>query len=566
MMRHTPLHSERGFGLTRALGFVRANSLKRCRSIGSLLVLASVGMLASAFPAVGQTAQNRPPNNLTAERKAQLGQELSIPRHLSDDEEFTIPVKDLIEYGKKLFTANWTVQEGAGRPALKGTGSALSDPSQPLVGERAFNRISGPDANSCYGCHNMPYGIPGGSGDFVTGVFVLAQRFDFATFDKSDSLPTKGAVDEEGHAVNVDTIGDLRSTPGLYGAGYLEMLARQMTAQLQVIRDSLQLGETKSLVAKGVSFGRLTRRKDGTWDTSEVEGLPRASIVAPTPVDRPNLILRPWHQASNVVSLREFTNNAFVQHHGLESTERFGVDTDPDGDGVKNELTRADLTAISLFQAAMPVPGRVIPNDPEIEKAVLNGEKVFDKIGCASCHTPKLPLDNEGWIYMEPNPYNPATNLRVGTTKTIRLDLNGGDLPLPRLSQDPTSPNVVWVPAYTDLKLHDISDPNEGGEPLDQNQTPWTRKFHQGNRKFLTRRLWGAANEPPFFHHGLFTTLRQSILAHFGEAVQSRVQFQRLEKYDQDSLIEFLKSLQVLPPGTPCLVVDENFREKKWPE
>src|SRR5207247_9538084 len=102
------------------------------------------------------------------------------------------------------------------------------------------------------------------------------------------------------------------------------------------------------------------------------QGRPRASSVAPAPVDRPNLILRPWHQASNVVSIREFTNTAFNQHHGMQSTERFGVDTDPDGDGVKNELTRADITAVTLFQAAMAVPGQVLPNDQHIESAVLN--------------------------------------------------------------------------------------------------------------------------------------------------------------------------------------------------
>ena len=232
--------------------------------------------------------------------------------------------------------ANWTEQEGAGRPLTKGTGTALSDPSQPLVGARAWNRISGPDANSCYGCHNMPYGIPGGGGDFVTGVFVMAQRFDFATLDKTDTLPEKGAVDEEGNSVTLQNIGNLRATTGMFGAGYLEMLARQMTAELQAIRDSLQLGQTKPLIAKGVSFGELTRRKDGSWDTSKVEGLPRASIVAPTPVDRPNLILRPWHQASNVVSLREFSNTAFNQHHGMQSSERFGFGSDPDGDGFTN--------------------------------------------------------------------------------------------------------------------------------------------------------------------------------------------------------------------------------------
>ncbi|HWZ46408.1 MAG TPA: hypothetical protein VNW97_23245 [Candidatus Saccharimonadales bacterium] len=490
---------------------------------------------------------------------------MSVPKHLQDDEEFSLPLKDLIEYGKQLFKANWTDQEGAGRPQTKGNGTPLADPSQPLIGARAWNRISGPDANSCYGCHNMPYGIAGGGGDFVTSVFVLAQRFDFATLDRTDSLPAKGAVDEEGKPVTLQNIGDLRASTGLFGAGYLEMLARQMTAELQAIRDSLQLGQTKPLIAKGVSFGELTRKKDGSWDTSKVEGLPRASIVAPTPVDRPNLILRPWHQASNVVSLREFSNTAFNHHHGMQSSERFGVDNDPDGDGFKNELTRADITAITLFQATMAVPGRVIPNDPEIEQAVLNGEKVFDRIGCSSCHVSQLPLDHQGWIFTEPNPYNPPTNLRLGTTKIMKVDLNSVDLPLPRLAPDPEHPDVVWVPAFTDFKLHDISDPSEAGEPLDQNQTPWSKKFRQGNRRFLTKRLWGSANEPPFFHHGLFTTLRRSVQAHAGEALSSRKQFDQSSEYDQDSLIEFLKALQVLPPGTAAMIVDENFHAKRWP-
>jgi cytochrome c peroxidase len=501
----------------------------------------------------------------TGQQAHRLGQEVAVPRHLEDDEEFSLPLTELLEYGKKLFMANWTEQDGAGRPTTKGNGTALADPAHPLVGARAFNRVSGPDANSCFGCHNMPYGIPGGGGDFVTNVFVLGQRFDFLTFDLADRVPTKGAVDEENKPVTLQTAANLRATTGLFGAGYLEMLARQMTAELQAIRDALALGETKALVAKGVSFGWLTRQPDGSWDTSKVTGLPRASIVAPTPVDRPSLIVRPWHQASNVVSLREFTNTAFNHHHGMQSTERFGTDTDPDSDGITNELTRADITAVTLYQATLAVPGRVIPNNPEIEQAVLNGEKVFAKIGCASCHIPQLPLTNKGWMYSEPNPYNPPLNLRSGTTQTITVDLNSPELPLPRLAPDPAQPDRVWVPAYTDFKLHDISDPSESSEPLDMNQTPWTPKFRQGNRRFLTKRLWGTANEPPFFHHGRFTTLRQSILAHAGEALQARQEFERSSAYDQDSLIEFLKTLQVLPPGTQHLIVDEHFREKQWP-
>ena len=97
------------------------------------------------------------------------------------------------------------------------------------------------------------------------------------------------------------------------------------------------------------------------------------------------------------------------------------------------------------------------------------------------------------------------------------------------------------------------------------NQSQWSKKFKEGNRRFLTKRLWGAANEPPFFHHGLFTTLRQSVLAHSGEALESRRSFQALPAAEQDALIEFLKTLQVLPPGTKDRIVDENYRARTWP-
>jgi cytochrome c peroxidase len=230
-------------------------------------------------------------------------------------------------------------------------------------------------------------------------------------------------------------------------------------------------------------------------------------------------------------------------------------------------MTRADVTAVSLWQAAMAVPGRVIPRDPEIEAAVLAGEATFTKIGCARCHIPALPLKQPGWIFTEPNPYNPPTNLRPGEAKTVSMDLTSPDLPQPRLTPLLPDRSVLIVPAYTDLKLHDISDPSQPAEaePLDMNWFVWSPKFSGGNRKFLTKRLWGSANEPPFFHHGMFTTLRQSILAHNSEALTERRAFQALPPYGQDALVEFLKTLQVLPPGTRALIVDEHYKPREWP-
>ena len=315
-------------------------------------------------------------------------------------------------------------------------------------------------------------------------------------------------------------------------------------------------------MAKGIRFGKLTLTKEGLWDTSKVEGLGRLSLISLGSNNPPSLVIRPWHQASNVVSLREFSSTAFNHHHGIQSTERFGLETDPDGDGFKNELTRADITAVTVWQATLQVPGRVIPRHPEIERAVWLGERTFERIGCATCHVPRMPLDKNAWVYSDPNPFNIPGNLRSGETRDFKVDLSSDVLPAPRLRPDGSG--TVWVEAYTDFKLHDICEPEEA-EPLDMNQSQWSKKFKEGNRRFLTKRLWGAANEPPFFHHGLFTTLRQSVLAHSGEARESRLAFQALAPAEQDAVIEFLKTLQVLPPGTKDRIVDENFQPRTWP-
>ena len=491
-----------------------------------------------------------------------IGAELSVPRHLQDGDELELSTRRLIAHGKQLLAAAWTVQEGGGRPLTKGVGAPLTDPSQPLEFPRNFNRVSAPDANSCSGCHAQPFGIVGGGGDIVANVFVLGHRFDFATFDPDDNEPTRGAVDERGETVTLQTIANSRNTLGMFGSGYIEMLARQMTAELQATRDELEPGESAALSAKGVSFGVLARTEDGTWDTTGVEGLPHPSVTSEGPDHPPNLIIRPFHQAGAVVSLREFTNNAFNHHHGIQSNERFGDGTDPDGDGFIDELTRADVTAAAIMQATMAVPGRVIPRNPEIEQAVRLGEDLFVEIGCASCHVPALPLTDKGWVFSEPNPYNPPGNLQVGEREEVRVNLNSRRLPSPRLRRDG---DTTWVPAFTDLKLHHMTcgedDPNR--EPLDMTRGGSPELF-DGNDRFITRKLWGTANEPPYYHHGQFTTLRQAVLAHCGDALESREDFEALSSYERDAVIEFLKTLQILKPGTPARVVDHRGRPRHW--
>lgn len=493
---------------------------------------------------------------------AQIGSERGLGSHLADGDEYGLTLRALLEHGQLVFDARWTVEEGGGRPLSKGTGPALADPNDPLLFPRNFNRLSAPDANSCAGCHNQPRS--GGAGDFVANVFVLGHRFDFLTLDSvPDGFIGKGTTDETAALPTMQSVANSRNTLGMFGSGYIEMLARRITTDLQAIRDALPVNSSAPLVSLGLDFGTLARDVNGDFDTSAVVGLPWPSLQ-PGGDGKPDLLVRPFHQAGAVISLRQFTNNAMNHHHGMQSTERFGDDVDPDGDGIQNELTRADITAATLFQAALPVPGRIIPNDKTVEQAVRAGEQAFVDVGCAACHIPELPLTDKGWIFSEPNPFNPAGNLTLADVPApLEVDLNKRKLERPRLEAEK---GVTWVQCFTDFKLHDIcsgpADPNR--EPLDMHRAGTAAMF-DGNRLFLTRKLWGIADERPYFHHGQFTTLREAIEAHAGEASAAMVNWLSLATADQDAIIEFLKTLRILPAGTKHRIVDERGRKKKWP-
>jgi len=282
-----------------------------------------------------------------------IGREVGVADHLRNGDEFHRPLAQLLRHGRTLFEAVFTPQEGGGRPLSKGSGAAVSDPSSPLVFPRAFNRVSAMDANSCGSCHAVP--VVGGGGHFTANAVLIAQRFDFLTFDHDDTVVLRGALDERGVPVKLQSFNS-RGSLGMFGSGFIEMLARQITSELRAIRDGTAPGESRALSAKDISYGRIARRRDGTWDTSAVEGIPATSLVSTGASDPPTLVIRPFHQSGTVISIREFTNQAFNHHLGIQTEERFGAGADPDGDGFADELTRADVTAAALFQATLPVP------------------------------------------------------------------------------------------------------------------------------------------------------------------------------------------------------------------
>ncbi|MGA8644486.1 hypothetical protein [Candidatus Binatus sp.] len=436
----------------------------------------------------------------------------AMPQHYGQATILNMPLNRVFAIGQQTFITNFNACDGAGRPATTGTGAERTP--DPAMGPR-FTRVSAPETSSCAGCHSQPQ--PGGAGDFVANVFVLAQAAD----------PVSRIILNE----DFSNTWLERNTLGMFGSGAIEMLGREMTTDLQAEQQSAITSAeasgasvTVNLLSKGVSFGALTANPDGSVNTDAVVG-----------VD-PDLVIKPFSRKGAFRSLREFTVTAMNQHHGMQAVERFGVGTDPDEDGVDNELLIGDITAVTIFQAALPAP---IVSTQGIDRATaVHGAHVFNEVGCTGCHIPSLPLKSSQ--FCDPDPQNLAGTFN-DTSQSYCFNL----------SQTGIRGNSVA--AYTDLKRHVICDSNKPhycNEPASPLQASDSNYAIPGNQ-FLTAKLWDTGNSGPWGHRGDLDTIYAAITAHGGEATNSESQFEALSNSDQLAVVTFLKTLQmpILPPN-----------------
>ncbi|WP_153770259.1 di-heme oxidoredictase family protein [Labrenzia sp. CE80] len=418
----------------------------------------------------------------------------------------------LVEHGERLFEGKFTAADGAGRPDAT---QAIVPTKRRRPSAYVFQRMAGLDANSCASCHNVP--VSGGAGDFTANVFV-SEGFESADFDTIDPQ-----------------FSNERGTNALQGAGLIEMLAREMTRDLRTQRrkalaKARHSGETitVTLTTKGVSFGKLSAKYDGTLDVSGLDGIDA------------DLTLRPFGQKGVFASLRQFTVNALNHHHGIQASERFGArwtgTDDFDGDDIPNEVGAGEVSALVAWQASLPAPTR--KNDlPDVwQSAAAAGETLFADLGCAACHIPALPL--ESLTFQDPSPYDNAGTLRpTDVDLPIELDFSQFDWvqALPKDAEGRT-----LVPLFGDLKRHRIADAARdtlGNELLSQRFV--------ARDVFLTAELWGVGSTAPYGHRGDLTSLHEIIEAHGGEATDARKAYSALDEAERQNIIAFLRSLEI---------------------
>lgn len=441
--------------------------------------------------------------------------EYTIGRSLSFSEALALShdnLPKLLKRGEELFTAKFTAQDGAGRP--KATQAIV--PTKRKRGENAaFQRTGGPDASACSGCHNDP--ITGAAGEFVANVFV-SEGFESADFDSLDPQ-----------------FSNERNSNTLTGSGLIELVAREMTADLQAQRKTAlkqaraqQEAVTIALQSKGVEFGKLTANPDGVVDVGKLAGIDT------------DLVVRPFSQKGVFASLRQFTVNAMNVHHGIQAAERFGKrwtgSSDFDEDKRPDELAEGDISAVTLFQAALAPPTRRADIPAIWTAAAAAGEKSFAALGCTSCHMPALPL--RSLEFTDPSPYDAAGTLRRGdVAEPIAVDL--AKLPWGKTLK--RNDKGEWlVPLFGDLKRHVIVDTQVaalGNEIMGQ-------RFVERD-VFITAELWGIGSTAPYGHRGDIGTLDEVIRAHGGEGRKARDAYLKAGDQTRSNLIAFLRTLVI---------------------
>ena len=462
--------------------------------------------------------------------------------HMVQRGEPEIAFETAFELGDELFEVTFNSLDGVG--ANVGEGMRFSRiPRADLNGADEWanhfpKRETGPNGRSCLSCHNVPFADGGGE-----------------TSSNVHRDPTHSGMMSRFIQ---------RNATHMFGSGAIQRAAEEMTEELHARRDYLQqavCGRDRSrslrMRSKGVDFGRLIAHPLSSspcrvsFDTAQLEGIDD------------DLVVKPFQWKGSEKTLRTFNAGAFHNELGMQPVETVGYDQDGDFDGVSNEITIGDQTAMAIYLAAQPRPTtklelerlNLIALSKDEKRAIRQGRRVFGQAGCTGCHKPRLKLDDA--VFSEPSqnkyyrddifpsglaavseyldPAVPVTFDLTADQPDNQVDLGNGEIfHLGALQKDLQGRAIVNL--FGDLKRHDMGA--ELAEPVDETGT--------GAATFITKELWGVGSTAPYLHDGRATTLAEAILAHGGEAQASRRLFRELNADDQQNLIAFLENLVIV--------------------
>lgn len=428
-----------------------------------------------------------------------------------------------IRRGRQLFQRKFLRVQGLGPT----TNDSVGDLDRDLA-------LSAGLADSCAACHGRPRGSAGFGGDVAT---------------RPDS----------------------RDAPHLFGLGIKEMLADEITTDLRAIRagaitqaQAANQNVSRQLNSKGINYGRIIARPNGTLDTAQVKGVDAS------------LRVKPFFHHGETSSIHEFAVGAFNDEMGMQAvdpelmaahngglyvtaagmildgskdfvkappTDNPGEDVD--GDGITNEIPASLIDHMEFYLLNYFKPATY-----EQTQATTRGGELFEQVGCASCHIPDLSINRDRRVADVETIYDEQrgnfNSLFATATPLFNILNDASGYPAqkkPKL-QPFNARNI-----FTDFKRHDLG-----------------ANFHERDydgtirTQFMTTPLWGVGSTSPYGHDGRSITLKEVILRHGGEAQTARNAFANLAPNSQRRLIDFLNSLVLFPPDDTASNLDPGDR------
>jgi CxxC motif-containing protein (DUF1111 family) len=351
-----------------------------------------------------------------------------------------------------------------------------------IEGRSLFRRIFtdadglGPlfNENSCNACHTDP--ADGGTGDqFMIRAAAIHPdgSCDPLTAVGGDNLRQRVIAHAAAMGVGRDevpaaaTVTARFNVPFLFGLGLVEaipdevLLARAHDRERDPVRRGSAIRGRAPLTADG-RVARFGRKGDhATLDSFTEEAL-RLEMGIGTPS-------YPEALGSNRGALPEGLNLPAGPH-----------------------VTQDQMDRITDFVRYLAPSPRAWPDDPAARALIVEGERLFDAVGCTGCHTP--------WMETGPHP--------VAALDRTRVYL------------------------YSDLLLHDLGD-----------ELANVCSERAGARELRTQPLMGLHHRRRFLHDGRAVSVWDAIAAHGGEAREVRERFDRLSRAEQEALTRFLASL-----------------------
>ena len=176
--------------------------------------------------------------------------------------------------------------------------------------------------------------------------------------------------------------------------GAVQLLAEEMTFELRALRDKAIEQSCASggrvqvkLASKAIEFGSIAVACEHI-EYRKLQGIDR------------DLVVRPFKWKGLTAFVRDFVRGASHQELGMQATELVG-DQDSDYDGITNELTVGDVTALTIYNAAQPRPVSKLelneisshlneyelalyglPLNASAVQSINNGEQVFRELQC----------------------------------------------------------------------------------------------------------------------------------------------------------------------------------------